>query len=53
MIIQISFKNKFLIIKAIYYVIEPHYMEDSTPDWQVVFSGSSINREGKSLLFLF
>jgi hypothetical protein len=28
----IYFKNKFLVIKAKYYVIEPHYMEGTTPD---------------------
>jgi hypothetical protein len=28
------------IIKAKYYVIEPYYMEGSTPDGPVVFSGS-------------
>ena len=33
-------KDKFLIIKAKYYVIEPHYMEGTTPDGPVVFSGS-------------
>ena len=31
--------NKFLTIKAKYNVIEPHYMEGTTPDWPVVFSG--------------
>jgi len=25
-------KNKFLIIKAKYYGVEPHYMEGTTPD---------------------
>jgi hypothetical protein len=33
--------NKFLIIKAKYYVVEPYYMEGFTPDGLVVFSGSS------------
>jgi len=28
------------MIKAKYYVIEPYYMEDSTPDGPVLFSGS-------------
>ena len=32
--------NNFLIIKAKYYVIEPYYMEGTTPDGPVVFSGS-------------
>ena len=27
-----QFKNKFLTIKAKYYVVEPYYMEGSTPD---------------------
>ena len=31
---------KFLTIKAKYNVIEPYYMEGTTPDWLVVFSGS-------------
>jgi hypothetical protein len=31
--------NKFLIIKAKYNVIEPYYMEGTTPDGRVVFSG--------------
>ena len=30
------------IIKAKYNVIEPHYMEGTTPDGLIVFSGSSI-----------
>jgi hypothetical protein len=30
------------IIKAKYYVIEPYYMEGSTPDGPVVFSGPPI-----------
>jgi hypothetical protein len=28
----LNFKNKFLTIKAKYNVIEPHYMEGTTPD---------------------
>jgi hypothetical protein len=36
-IIKINLKNKFLIIKAKYYVIEPYYMEGTTPDGPVVF----------------
>ena len=32
--------NRFLIKKAKYYVVEPYYMEGSTPDGPVVFSGS-------------
>ena len=32
--------NKFLIKKAKYYVIEPYYMEGTTPDGTVVFTGS-------------
>ncbi len=35
------FKNKFPKIKAKYYVIEPHYIEGTPPDWPVSFSGSS------------
>ena len=31
---------KFLTIKAKYHVVEPHYMEGTTPDGPVVFSGS-------------
>ena len=31
-----------IIIKAKYYVIEPYYMEGSTPDGPVVFSGSCL-----------
>ena len=34
------FKNKFLTIKAKYYVIEPYYMAGSTPDGPVMYSGS-------------
>ena len=34
------FYIKFLIIKAKYHVIEPYYMEGTTPDGLVVFSGS-------------
>jgi hypothetical protein len=30
----------FLIIKANYDVVEPHFMEGTTPDGPVVFSGS-------------
>ena len=33
--IHIILKNKFLIINAKYYVIEPHYMEGTTPDGPV------------------
>ena len=32
--------NKFLIIKAKYNIVESHYMEGTTPDGPVVFSGS-------------
>jgi hypothetical protein len=32
--------NKFLITKAKYKLIEPYYMDDSTPNRPVVFSGS-------------
>ena len=32
--------NKFLIIKAKYNVVEPYYMEGTTADGLVVFSGS-------------
>ena len=37
-------KNKisFLYQKAKYKVVEPYYMEGTTPDGPVVFSGSSI-----------
>jgi hypothetical protein len=31
------FNNKFLIIKAKYYVVEPYFMDDSTPDQLTVF----------------
>ncbi|MGZ5551818.1 MAG: hypothetical protein ACXWE7_13640 [Nitrososphaeraceae archaeon] len=40
-IIKNNLKNKFLIIKAKYDVIEPHYIEGTTPDGPVVFRGSS------------
>ena len=36
------FYNKFLMIKSKYFVVEPYYMDYSTPDGPVVFSGSSI-----------
>jgi hypothetical protein len=32
--------NKFLIIKAKYNIVEPYYMEGTTPDGPAVFSGS-------------
>jgi hypothetical protein len=41
--IHIILKNRFLIIKAKYDVIEPYYMEGTTPDGPVLFSGSSIS----------
>jgi hypothetical protein len=33
-----------LIIKAKYYVVEPYYMEGTTPDRPAVFLGSSTFR---------
>jgi hypothetical protein len=33
-------KNKFLTIKAKYDAIDPYYMEGTTPDGPVVFSGA-------------
>ena len=37
---------KFLTIKAKYHVVEPHYMEGTTPDGPVVFSGSLYSNNG-------
>ena len=34
--IQKQFKNKFLTIKAKYYIIEPYYMEGSTLNTKLV-----------------
>jgi hypothetical protein len=35
-----------IILKAKYYVVEPYYMEGSTPDGPVVFSGSLYSNSG-------
>ena len=34
-----QYNNKFLILKAKYYVVEPHYIKDSTP-YKAVLIGS-------------
>src|SRR5215211_9064626 len=39
--IHIILKNKFLIIKAKYDVIEPYYMEGTTPDQLAAFVSKS------------
>ena len=49
--LQKQFLIKFLTIKAKYYVIEPHYLEGTIPDWPGTSSRVHLLIERVILLF--